>query len=210
MDRKLKEFDSTFPGLVDTGTCNLHIAHNPFGIRLQQFGIDVSNLCFDLHKLFSLTAARREDYQDIQLDLEVEMVLFHHHTEVRWLTLGPAVARLLEQWDAIVVFVETLAKAGDKTAPKSGPFKRVNNLLVNERKQTLVQLNFLNSVVPLFESSLTIFQTEEPMIHLLYDNMHILGKLLNRFIKMDVIEERKHKLYTVDISRTRCLTHRST
>ena len=47
------------------------------------------------------SAARHEDFKDIQFEMKLEIGNFQQHTEVRWLTIGPAIKRILEQWEAI-------------------------------------------------------------------------------------------------------------
>ena len=42
--------------------------------------------------------------------MDIETHPFQKHTEVRWLSLGPAIARILEQWDSMLQFVKDLAK----------------------------------------------------------------------------------------------------
>ena len=44
----------------------------------------------------------REDYHQLQANLDIET--FQQHAEVRWLSNGPAIRRMLEQWDAICQF----------------------------------------------------------------------------------------------------------
>ena len=39
---------------------------------------------------------------------------FQQHTEVRWLSIGPAIKRVLEQWEAICQFVNDLSKDAKK------------------------------------------------------------------------------------------------
>ena len=73
---------------------------------IEQYGKDIDQLCTDLHSLFKYSAARREDFKELVLPGHS----FQQHTEVHWLSLGPAIKRILEQWDAIVHFVMELAK----------------------------------------------------------------------------------------------------
>ena len=113
-----------FKGLIDLGSCTLHTVHNAFGKGIEQYGKDIDNLCVDLHTLFKYSAARREDYKDIQIEFELPEHAFQRHTEVQWLSLGPALKRILEQWDAIVHFVTELAKDSSRS-PKSVAYKRV-------------------------------------------------------------------------------------
>ena len=63
--------------------------------------LDVNDLAVDLHTFFKLSAARIEDFRVIQLDLELEELMFVRHVPTRWLTFGNAVKRILNQWPAV-------------------------------------------------------------------------------------------------------------
>ena len=68
-----------------------------------------------------------------------------------WLSIGPAVKRILEQWEAVTQFVTDLAK-DPKKLPRSINFKRVHMMLnAKEKMVTRVLLEFLNDVIPVFE-----------------------------------------------------------
>ena len=99
-----------YPGLVDIGSCSIHVIHNAFGKGLEHYGKDVDQLCLDLYSLFKYSAARREDFKEVQVEMELDTNNFLQHTEVRWLSIGPSIKRILEQWDAITHFVAELAK----------------------------------------------------------------------------------------------------
>ena len=100
---------------MDVGTCNIHIVHNSFGKGLDKYGKDAEQFVIDLHSLFKYSAARREDFRKLQLNLDVELKLFIEHSGLRWLSIGPAVRRILEQWEAIVQFVKFLESDPKKT-----------------------------------------------------------------------------------------------
>ena len=178
-----------FGGFIDLGSCVLHIVHNAFGKGLEKYGKDIDQLCLDLHSLFKYSAARRQDYKELQLDLDVEMHTFQQHTEVRWLSIGPAIRRILEQWDAICEFINIMGK-DEKKAPKSINFKRAASMLTGvEKDVTKTTLEFLNSVIPLFESFLTLFQRSGPTIHMVYDSMcQTLLKVMRRYLRTSVLE----------------------
>ena len=116
---------------------------------------------------------------------------FQQHTEVHWLSIGPAIKRVLEQWEAICQFVNDLSKDAKKV-PKSINHKRVYMLLgTKEKAITKVNLEFFNSVVPLFEQFLLLFQKSSPTIHILYDSIcDVLAKLMRRFMKMAALEKK--------------------
>ena len=48
-----------------------------------------------------------------QQDMEAEVGNFQQHTEVRWLSIGSAIKRILEQQNVITKFIEGLAKDSD-------------------------------------------------------------------------------------------------
>ena len=71
-----------FPGLIDLGSCTIHIIHNAFGKGIDQYGKDIDQLCMDLYFLFKHSAARCEDFKNVQIEMEVEPHNFQQHTEV--------------------------------------------------------------------------------------------------------------------------------
>ena len=156
----------------------------------------------DLHTLFKYSVARREDYKDIQIGFELPELAFQQHTEVQWLSLGPAIKRILEQWDAIVHFVTELAKDFSRSA-KSAAYKRVYMMLgTKERGTTKVTLEFLRDVMPVFEKFLLLFQKASPVIHVVYDDIcDILLKLMKRYMKLQTIEK-KYEAELVSIQYT--------
>ena len=46
---------------------------------------------------FKYSAARCEDFREVQIEMDLDLTNFLQHTVVRWLSIGPAVKRILEQ-----------------------------------------------------------------------------------------------------------------
>ena len=197
----IQENNPEFTGLVDLGSCTMHTVHNAFGKGIEQYGKEIDVLCRDLHALFQHSAARQEDYVEVQIDMEVEVHNFQQHTEVRCLSMGPSINRILEQWDAITKFITELAK-DQKKVPKSINFKRVYMMLgTKEKASTRVSLTFLSKVIPLFEKFLLLFQKSTPVVHILYDSLcDILNKLFRRFLKPQAMENK----YGSDLASVDC------
>jgi hypothetical protein len=177
--------------LVDIGTCNLHICHNAFSKGLAAAFGTLPDLVIDLYQWFKLSAARQEDYRKIQNELGLPKHKFLKHVECRWLTLAPAISRVLEQWDSLLkYFLTDLAKEKDIT--KNSRYRRICNIL--NAKETHIQLHFVFSIADLFSSFLQFFQRKEPLIHVLYDQLCLLVKqLLNRFVKSETIDGKSMK-----------------
>ena len=96
LQQMIKDDYPQFAGFVDIGSCVLHVVHNAFGKGLEKYGKEVDQLCLDLHAIFKHSAARREDYQQLQFNMGVELHTFQQHTEVCWLSISPAVSRIME------------------------------------------------------------------------------------------------------------------
>ena len=182
IEAKIKAKESTFDGLVDLGSCSLHTVHNSIGNALEHQFEEISQLCVDLHSFFKYSAAHHKDYKSVQLELDLAIENFQLHTEVRWLSLKPAIERILEQYEAICKFITDLAKQG-ANPPKSIAYKRIHELLVNEeeRKATKAKMLFLCNLLPVFDKYLLLFQKESPVCHIIYDQMcSMLQTLLKR------------------------------
>ena len=63
-------------GFADLGSCVLHVVHNGFGKGLEMYDKDINQLCLDLHAIFKYSAARREDYQQLQVNLGADIETF--------------------------------------------------------------------------------------------------------------------------------------
>ena len=201
MDELIRHDNPEFTGLVDLGSCSIHTIHNAFGKGLEKCGKEIEQLCMDLHALFKYSAARREDFREVQIEMDLDLTNFLQHTVVRWLSIGPAVKRILEQWEAVPQFLTDLAK-DPKKLPRSINFKRVHMMInAKEKMVTRVLLEFLNDVIPVFEQFLLLFQRASPVIHIVYDSMcDILVRLLRRFMKGQAVEKR----YGSDLTSIEC------
>ena len=115
----------------------------------------------------------------------METHTFLRHVPSRWLTLGSVVDRLIEQWEPLQKYFTDLANKDPKNAPTSSTFKRSCARLQN--KQTLVELHFLQSVNPLYHSFLELFQTEAPLVQVLYEE---LCRLVYRYVKASVYQNK--------------------
>ena len=123
----------------------LQVVHNGFGKGLEMYSKDIDQLCLDLHAIFKYSAARKEDYQQLQANLGADNETFQQHTKIRWLSIGSAIRRVLEQWDMICQFIKDLEKDNTRK-PKTINFKRAAaQLAIGERSVIRVMLEFLRS-----------------------------------------------------------------
>lgn len=64
------------PELVDFGTCTLHKVHNSFFKSISSLSLDIDQLANDIFSFFNLSAARREDLNEIRKLLDWEQKFY--------------------------------------------------------------------------------------------------------------------------------------
>jgi len=151
----------------------------------------VEDLILKLFYWFKHSAARREDYKTVQISLQLDEVFLLRHVPSRWLSLQPAVVRIVSQWSAIKSYFKHLPE-DDKAIEKNDHYKAFQILLDNP--QTFVQLQFVSEVAPLFSGFLEMFQHEGPMVHVLYTALcDLVRKVMLRFLTTDAVGTRSGK-----------------
>jgi hypothetical protein len=169
-------------GLLDVGTCNLHKVHNAFGSALQSTSWETDAVIIDIYQWFKLSAARREDYKHVQKLLDVPEKTFLRFVECRWLSLLPALDRVLEQFHSLQEYFTNYLPAKQPQACKNERYMRIQNFLKQQTSEA--KIAFLISISATFTGCLNLFQTEGPLIHMLYDQLEQLyKKVLSRYLK---------------------------
>ena len=180
-----------YPELVQSPrSCLIHVCHNSFRAGLKKYGSDAEELCLNLYYFISKSPARREDLLVIEEALGLDELVLLRHVQSRWLSLVPALQRVISMKAALVkLFVDELPK-NDKNITKNDKYWTIQNAL--ESKEVEIQMEFLISIKPIFDEFLTKFQKEEPMIHLLYPNCEKLLKLtIGRLMKNKVYKDKR-------------------
>ena len=180
-----------YPELVQSPqSCLIHVCHNSFRAGLKKYGSDAEELCLNLYYFISKSPARREDLLVIEEALGLDELVLLHHVQSRWLSLVPALQRVISMKAALVkLFVDELPK-NDKNITKNDKYWTIRNAL--ESKEVEIQMEFLISIKPIFDEFLTKFQKGEPMIHLLYPNCEKLLKLtIGRLMKNKVYKDKR-------------------
>ena len=186
---------SDHKGLLDLVTCTLHIVHNAFQKGINEYGQDSEQLSFDFHAWFRISPCKQEDFRNLSNDLNIdEEALFLRHVDSRWLTLAPALERVLKRWeDAKEYFLQYIPskKEYKKTLSNNKRYQRIQSALKSENRM-LIQIKFLVGVAPLLTKYLKVFQDEGPLVHVLFIEMKsLLVTLMKRFLKADVVNGKK-------------------
>lgn len=188
MNSAVKYFGS--PGLINIGSCNLHIVHNAFGSGLKEAPFhQIEDYAHNVYKWFKQSAARRQDYKHSQELLAVSENYFLQFVNSRWLTLAPVMKRLIEQHEALKhYFLKFIPKYQNSVCVKNARYNSIISVLNDKLILSLMQ--FLVHISELFSKFLRTFQNEQPLIHILYDELcELLKKILRKFVKSDVVNQ---------------------
>jgi hypothetical protein len=183
---KVKRENGLPPLVMCPKSCLLHTCHNSFVKGMKEFGLESENLANQIFYFFKRSPTRRHDLLDIQEALGLDENMAIRHLPSRWLTLVPALERIIKMKGSLVgVFKELLKTDKDVAQDKES---KVQVMLISLQSRKLeLQMEFLVSVKPLFDEFLTRFQMEEPMIHKLYPACAKLLKVaMSRMLRSDV------------------------
>lgn len=190
---KLNEINNN---IVDIGTCTLHKVHNAFGHGVDVFDSDFETLLIDLYYFFKRSAVQSHDYSQLQVSLGIPNHVFQRHVNSRWLTLNSSVKRFIEQFEAVKAFF----KKDVISRGESSRLKRIKCVLAD--KTVLAKAMFISNVSELFTGFLLLFQREEPLIHILYDEfVSLTKKLMGRFLKPEsYLNKKGSELKSLDLN----------
>lgn len=197
LDAHLKE--KLEKGIAPFNPCPLHKCHNGFHKGIIVYGKGAENLAFDLHAWFKLSPCKREDFMEVAADLQDAQVfevferneaLFYRHVETRWLTLSPALVKVEDRWEEskeyFLVFLPS-TKDFERHTASNKRYVRIADGLKDEYAMR-TQIAFVIDVATPFQKFLTVFQTDHPMIHVLFDEMKLLlVTVMQRFLKVEAV-----------------------
>ena len=201
-----EKIESCAEGLLDVGTCALHIVHNSYGKGLDTHGQAWETFAINVFHFFK-SGARREDYRELQVMLDECEKHFLKHVKCRWLTLVPVLQRVRDQHEVLKRYIDQLYKSDNKMDDNNKRFRELRRQLA--QKDHILWLEFLIEVGSLMQPFLTFFQGEGPLIHKLYDKMSdLVVVLLKRFIKPTVIDAKTmSELKQLDLSDAKSHLH---
>ncbi|XP_050974815.1 uncharacterized protein LOC127170690 isoform X1 [Labeo rohita] len=167
--------------LVAVGSCGLHTLHNAVksGFSIWQ----VEKLLRAMHTLFHNVPARREDYTAVTKSIIFPLSFCGH----RWLENQPVIERALEVWPSLTKYIDAVRR---KQLPNPGTasFDTVEDAM----KDTLTEakLHFSLTVARLFSPFLKKYQTDEPVMPFLSNDLaELIKSLLRRFVRRDILQD---------------------
>lgn len=184
-------------GLVDIGTCNLHIVNNAFLKGLDELGSIISDLSVSLKYFFKDRPSRWSDYEYCQKKVKVPKHGLVNHVPSRWLTLGAAAERLFEQWPAIEEYFLRYIPREQKNILTTKTYKTIKEII--SKKTIKGELKFVINSSKMFSNFVNKFQSNEPLIHVIHDEVKsLLVNISIRFCQVKTCENIKNDLYDDD------------
>src|SRR5215469_14689484 len=171
-------------GLVNIGTCHIHIVHNAYLNALQAFGQDASDLTVSVYNYFDGWPSRVEEYAKIQEVHKLPQKKFLKHSPSRWLSFHCAAERLIEQWVGLEqYFLKFIPSNKNKSVINSSSYQKIRALL--QCSTMKAQLHLAMSSAENFPTFTESFQKDEPLIHVLYLQLRdLVAKLAGRICKV--------------------------
>lgn len=186
IDKLEKEKGNSF--LAQIGFCVLHTVNNSFGAGLTQLKetIDIEQLLIDLYFFFKYSAKRREEYKGMDEFTEVTAEYLLKYSSTRWLYIGKVCVRLIEQMKNVDEYFL-------KHLPQQKGFNYKDGVGNTERYQRIKKainnplllptLAFVVYACNTFKPFVLLFQSKEPLIHLLHRRMKkLVGDTLANFL----------------------------
>ncbi|KAF2901839.1 hypothetical protein ILUMI_04350 [Ignelater luminosus] len=173
--------------LIDIGSCNIHVMHNAFRKGLQKVGNECAEFVISVFYFFNDWPARREDYAAIQTKMGITNHNFLKHVPTRWLTIEPAITRILEQFESLKYYVlNYLPKHAAKTTLNSSHYLQMKLFL--KKADCKATLQYVKDFSQIFSKFTAFFQREEPLIHLMFDQLkEILMSMFIKICKQEII-----------------------
>ena len=129
------------------------------------------DLLRNIYNYFTHSAKRTYEFREFQHFCKVKPHKILHASATRWLSLHEAVARVLEQWNALKLYFHS--KVFDDR------LLAVENIRGALEDQAIVcYLHFLNYILPHINTFNLVFQNKGPSLHLLHDKICSLYRFL--------------------------------
>ena len=116
---------------INLGTCNSHVIHNSFLSALEEYGTKISDFIIDIYYFFNNWPTRKSAFEKIQEKNRLPKRSFLKHVSSRWLNIGPAAKRVIDQWPALVEYFLNDVPENNKHLVKTDRYIRIKKMIEN-------------------------------------------------------------------------------
>jgi hypothetical protein len=170
------------PKLLEFGSCGLHVIHGAVKTGHGSTHWNLHGFLRALYYLFKNSPARRSDY----VAITGSNVFPKKFCLIRWTENVAVTTRAM----SILTHVRKYVQHVEKTpkCPTSESFKRVQTACVDPLLEA--KLSFFSTVSSIVEPFLQKYQTSQPMIPFLYDDLNsVLHSLMSRLVKPEKLQD---------------------
>lgn len=158
--------------LIKSG-CLAHIVNNAFKHGLQKLDFDVETVVLKIYSHFSSSASRREDLKSFFDFAQVDWEELIKHVPTRWLSLGPAIDKILKFYPALISYFISIGDECPKVLQKllsinADTDKDQENYL---HTKTFIYLSFSANVIQIFQQTSKRLQNMDTSATELYEIM---------------------------------------
>lgn len=150
--------------------CCAHISHNVCKHGSEKLKIDIETLVIKIYNHFSSSSKKREELRDFFEFVQLEWQELLRHIPVRWLSLLPAVERLLKVWPAVKSYFVSLGE----DCPQFIANKLCCDDPMNSFDEVELYLHFFHNVMPIFQQTMCSLENSATSIAEVYDIMQSL------------------------------------
>ncbi|KAL4104811.1 hypothetical protein QTP88_020087 [Uroleucon formosanum] len=140
--------------LIKSG-CLAHIVNNAFKHGLQKLEFDVETVVLKIYSHFSSSASRRENLKSFFDFAQVDWEELVKHVPTRWLSLGPAIDKILKFYPALISYFISI---GDECPKVLQKILLINADTDTEQEnylytKTYIYLTFCANVIQIFQQT---------------------------------------------------------
>ena len=170
--------DPDDPVLFDIGTCSLHVVNGAYKTAHNACGWKVHIFLRALYYLFKDFPSRRSDY----IVATKSSIFPLRFCAIRWVENSRVIQRALDMLPFLKMYVAEVAKK----PPASTSYEKVKKAV--DDKLLAAKLGFLQSVAIQLEPYLTRYQSNNPLLPFMYQDLYtLLRSLMLRFVKADIM-----------------------
>ena len=163
--------------------CPCHIVHNTAQKGGMAFarccGFDAEEFAVDLYYWFDKSTKRKNELRSYNEFCNQEYRSMIKHVSTRWLTLEVAIERSLKQYQGLKSYFLSENESQAR-------FRRLQTVFIDP--MTEVYLFFLQSLLPVFNQANRFLQREEPLVHILLQQLYsLLKKVVGKYVKPSVL-----------------------
>nr|XP_014344257.1 PREDICTED: uncharacterized protein LOC106703586 [Latimeria chalumnae] len=161
------------------GNCHAHIVHNAVRHALNKLSVDIENVVLKVYGFFSVSANRRESLKEFFDFLNVQWREILQHVTTRWLSLNPAISRMLQNWVAIKSYFISIGEDCPKQIQKVLKLPKHADTMEDNDLQDTMELLFCN-ILNIFEEAIKKLERNDTTAPEIYRSMKCLKDKLNQ------------------------------